>query len=50
MWFGEGIKAEVIAETINIAAWVFVWEAVSMLFLEKSEQKIFALRNKNESK
>lgn len=43
-WFGEGIKAEVIAETINIAAWVFVWEAVSMLFLEKSEQKIFALR------
>lgn len=44
LWFGEGIKAEVIAETINIAAWVFVWEAVSMLFLEKSEQKIFALR------
>lgn len=44
IWFGEGIKAEVIAETINIAAWVFVWEAVSMLFLEKSEQKIFALR------
>lgn len=43
-WFGEGIKAEVISETINIAAWVFVWEAVSMLFLEKSEQKIFALR------
>ncbi len=44
LWFGEGIKAEVIAEIINIAAWVFVWEAVSMLFLEKSKQKIFALR------
>lgn len=43
-WFGEDTKAEVIAEIINIAAWVFVWEAVSMLFLEKSEQKIFALR------
>lgn len=45
-WFGTGIRAEVLLETINIVAWVFVWEAASMLFLEKSPQKILALRIK----
>lgn len=43
-WFGEGTKVDVIAEIINITACVFVWEAVSMIFLERSEQRIFALR------
>lgn len=42
--FGEGIRTEIASEVINIAAWVFVWEAVTMLFLEHSEQNIFALK------
>lgn len=45
-WFGEGIRTEIASEVINIAAWVFVWEAVTMLFLDFSEQKIFALKIK----
>lgn len=45
-WFGAGIKTDITAEVINIAAWVFVWEAVTMLFLEHSDQNIFALKIK----
>lgn len=42
---------EVITEIINIVAWVFIWEAAYMLFLEHSEQTKFALRiRKNVSK
>ncbi len=44
MWFGNGIKAEIINEVINITAWVFVWEAVTLLFLEHSEEVKFALK------
>lgn len=44
MWFGNGIKAEIINEVINIAAWVFVWEAVTLLFLEHSAEVKFALK------
>lgn len=44
MWFGNDIKAEIINEVINITAWVFVWEAVTLLFLEHSEEVKFALK------
>ena len=44
--FGQGIKAEIIEEIIDIAAWVFIWEAVSLLFLEPSVQLVFGLRIK----
>ena len=36
-WFGSGTKEDIIVEIIDIAAWVFIWEAVSMIFLEHSE-------------
>lgn len=42
--FGTGVKEEIIVEVINIAAWVFVWEAFNMLFLEHSEEVKFALK------
>ncbi len=42
--FGEGLRTEIASEVINIAAWVFIWEAVTMLFLEHSKQNIFALK------
>ena len=45
--FGEGVKAEIISEIIDISAWVFIWEAVTLLFLEHSDQELFALRIKN---
>ena len=45
-FFGQGIKAEIIEEIIDIAAWVFIWEAVSLLFLEPSVQLVFGLRIK----
>lgn len=35
---------EIVCEIIDIIAWVFIWEAASMLFLEHSEQTIFALQ------
>lgn len=37
-------NSEIICEIIDIIAWVFIWEAASMLFLEHSEQTIFALQ------
>ena len=42
-WFKEGIKSDIISEVIDIAAWVFIWEAVTMLFLEQPEQSKLAL-------
>ena len=35
---------EIVCEIIDIIAWVFIWEAATMLFLEHSEQTIFALQ------
>ena len=32
-WFGSGTKEDIIVEIIDIAAWVFILEAVSMIFL-----------------
>ena len=42
-WFKEGIKSDIVSEVIDIAAWVFIWEAVTMLFLEQLEQNKLAL-------
>lgn len=36
-------NAEIFSEIVDIVAWVFIWEAASMLFLEHSEQAKFAL-------
>lgn len=36
-WFGEGTQNDIFVEIIDIAACVFVWEAVSMVFLEHSD-------------
>lgn len=36
-WFGEGTMKDMVVEIIDIIAWVFIWESVSMAFLEPSE-------------
>lgn len=36
-WFGKGEVASLMNEVIDIAAWVFIWEAVTVLFLEPNE-------------
>lgn len=46
-WFGDGLQGEIIAEIIDISAWVFLWEAVTILFLEPSEKRILNLKIKN---
>lgn len=43
-WFGQGINSEIITEIIDITGWVFVWEAVSLMFLEPTEQATFTLK------
>lgn len=43
-WFGEGVNQDIVTEIIDIAGWVFIWEAVSLLFLEPAEQSTFALK------
>ncbi len=43
-WFGDGVNQDIITEIIDIAGWVFIWEAVSLLFLEPTEQSTFALK------
>lgn len=35
-WFGDGIKKEVFEEMLNITSWVFIWQAVTILFLQPS--------------
>jgi len=37
---------EIFSEILNIVAWVFIWEAVSMFFIEHSEQTKFAIKIK----
>lgn len=36
--FGEGIRSSIITEVMDIVAWVFVWEAATILFLDHSDQ------------
>ncbi|MGM9874171.1 MAG: hypothetical protein ACI31G_04655 [Bacilli bacterium] len=45
-WFGSEIEGEIISEIIDISAWVFLWEAVTMLFLDINEKNIFSLKMK----
>lgn len=47
-WFGEGVKEEIITEVIDIAAWVFIWEAVTLIFLQMNSQTKFTLSVKKE--
>lgn len=43
IWLQDGTTKEVILEIIDIAAWVFVWESVSIMFLSPSDSKIKSL-------
>lgn len=36
-WFGTGENASLVSEVLDIAAWVFIWEAVTILLVEPSE-------------
>lgn len=38
-WFGEGSTEELISEIIDITGWVFIWEAVTLMFISPSEEK-----------
>lgn len=42
-WFGDGENASLISEVLDIAGWVFIWEAVSVLFLSPSETMTLGL-------
>ncbi|MBO8427517.1 MAG: hypothetical protein IAC58_03060 [Firmicutes bacterium] len=35
----DDIASQIISEVLDIAAWVFVWEAVTIYFLDRSEDK-----------
>lgn len=39
-WFGTGEIASLVNEVIDIAAWVFIWESVTVLFLEPNESTL----------
>lgn len=43
-WFGDETNTEIITEIIDIAAWVFVWEAVTMVFLEPTEETTLSIK------
>lgn len=39
-WFGTDFLADLLEEMVDIAGWVFLWEAVTILFLESTERSI----------
>lgn len=39
-WFGEEPYNDLISEIIDIVGWVFIWEAVSIMFLSPSEERL----------
>lgn len=39
-WFGEGFSASLWEEAVDIAGTVFLWEAVTVVFLEASEESV----------
>lgn len=43
-WFSNDTKGDILYEVINIVAWVFVWEAATMYFLDHSKDSTLALR------
>lgn len=45
-WFGNETNVEIITEVIDIAAWVFVWEAVTLVFLEPTEETTLSIKFK----
>ncbi len=45
-WFGEGSTKDLITEIIDIVGWVFIWEAVSIMFLSPNEDKLRSVRLK----
>ena len=36
-WFGSGLRKSVFEEMFDITSWVFIWQAVTILFLSPSE-------------
>lgn len=49
-WFGGGVKEDIIVEVIDITAWVFVWEAVTLIFLQINSQTKFTISVKKRVK
>ncbi len=45
-WFGEDSTKDLITEIIDIIGWVFIWEAVSIIFLSPNEEKIRSVKLK----
>ena len=43
-WFKENIISSVIDEAIDIASWVFIWEAVSIRFLSPSDKMLRGIK------
>jgi hypothetical protein len=43
-WINEGSTKTIIVEIIDIVAWVFIWEAASILFLSPSEDRMQSIR------
>lgn len=42
-WLGDGLRASVLSEIFDIVAWVFIWEAASILFLDNSTETRISL-------
>ena len=36
-WMEESVKKEVIEEMLDITSWVFIWQAVTVIFLDRSD-------------
>ncbi len=45
-WFGEGSNKDLVTEIIDIVGWVFIWEAVSIMFLSPNEEKLRSVKLK----
>lgn len=43
-WFGDSLNESIITEIIDISAWVFIWEAVTILFVEPTEERTTAAK------
>ncbi len=43
-WFGSGLQSDIITEVIDIIGTVFIWEAVTMVFIEHTDDSILGLR------
>lgn len=43
-WFGSDTTKDLITEVIDIIGWVFIWEAVSIMFLSPSEERMQSIK------